>query len=171
MEGENQEEEEEEGEEEEEEDDDLISHEDGDGEGHDERDVDDILRQGNYKDVLHSLSKQWLFTQLSHKVSGRATNHFWNICMTFLPTLLKLHEQEGNTKPIPKFLTQKNKLYKQYCPPVEMEFAYRNKSDNSIRVVNTSTAPIKELQRNNEFEKLYEMAYIKVKTEMLSRTK
>ena len=124
----------------------------------------DAKLEGNYKDVLHAFSEDWLFAQLSHKVSLRATNKFWSLSMRFLPRLQELHDLERKVKPIPQFVHQRRQLYKQKCPQIQMEFAFRKKVDGSIRLVKSETAPVKELERNPEYEKLYEIASIKVQT-------
>ena len=118
--------------------------------------------EDTYKDVLHSLSWKWLLAQLTHKVSAKAANTFWDIAMHFLPILLDLKKREGMLKKTPKFIQQRRKLYRKYCPKVRMEFAFKKKSDGSITKVKSESAPLKQLQHNPEYIKLYEMASIKV---------
>lgn len=117
--------------------------------------------EDNSSDVLHSLSEKWLFTQLNHKVSAKATNEFWSLCTHYVPKLHTLWEREGRTKPFPGFINERRKLYSK-CPKVEMEFAFRNKHDGSIKIVHTETAPLKEYVNNGDYTKLYEIASIKV---------
>lgn len=122
--------------------------------------------QDNYNDILQSLSKKWLETQLTHKVSARATNLFWDCAMDFIPKLMDFQQREGRTHGVPKFIQQRRKLYSEYCPQVTMHFGFRKKSDGSIIKVLSETAPVKELQGNNEYIKLYEIASIKVRKDI-----
>ena len=118
--------------------------------------------QDNYKSVLNAFSRDWLLAKLKHRVSGKAANKFWDICMEFMPTLLQMKEREGITRSIPKFKQQRKNLYKNRCPVIKMEFGFRNKTTGAITKVTSSKAPRKTFERNPQYTKLYEMAYIKV---------
>ena len=118
--------------------------------------------EDNYTDVLHSMSKKWLLAQETHKVSARATNKFWSLSLDYMPKLLKLQEQEGRQNPIPQFIQQRRKLHKQYCPEIQMEFGFQKMFDGSLKIIKTSSAPLKDLQLNRDYIKLYEIASIKV---------
>lgn len=122
----------------------------------------------NYKDILYSFSRKWLFTQLTHKVSGKATNEFWNLTMEYMPKLLEFKKREGRTKNIPRFIHLRRQLYTKFCPKVKMEFAFRKKIDGSIIKHTSSAAPLKAFQLNQEYEKLYEIASIKVRSHSVS---
>ncbi len=130
--------------------------EDSDGNG------DDVNYEDNYMDVLHSVSKKWLCTQLTHKVSAAATNTFWDIALSCLPKVMDFKEREGISKNIPHFIQQRRKLYEECCPKIQMEFAFQRKDDGSIIKYLGTTAPLKEYQRNPDYIKLYEIASIKV---------
>ena len=45
-----------------------------------------------------------------------------------------------------------------------MEFGFQKKSDGSLKTLKTSSAPLKEMQLNRDYIKLYEIASIKVMT-------
>ena len=79
-----------------------------------------------------------------------------------MPKLLSLQEREGRQNPIPQFIQQRRKLNKEYCPKVDMEFGFQKRSDGSLKISTASSAPLKELQLNREYMKLYEIASIKV---------
>ena len=108
------------------------------------------------------MSKKWSYTQLSHKVSAKATNTFWDICMEYVPQLKEMWEREGHTKKVPGFIHQRRQLYKQYCPEVIMEFGFKNKTDGSVKKVTSGKTPLKEYQNNPDYVKLYEIASVKV---------
>ena len=116
----------------------------------------------NYKDILHAFSKQWLFTQMSHKVSARATNDFWDVCFKYVPQLMMFHEREGRQEVPPKFISQRRHLHKQFSPEVQMEFGFKHKKDGTIHKVKGSTTPLKEYERNEDYLKLYEISTVKV---------
>ena len=104
------------------------------------------------------MSKQWLCTQMKHHVSAAATNALWDIAFQFvLPCI------EQRQKRIPKFIQQRRKLFENHCPEVHMEFVYRNKMTGEIVEYKGTTAPLKMYENNSNFEKLYELAYVKVK--------
>lgn len=97
-----------------------------------------------------------------HKVSATASNKFWDLSLQYAPKLQTMWEREGQVKGVPGFINQKRKLYKQYCPKVEMEFAFMSKIDGKIEKVNGGTAPVKKYQNNPDYIKLYEIASVKV---------
>ena len=99
---------------------------------------------------------------MTHKVSARAANDFWRLSMSNMPILLNLKERESRANDIPQFIQQRRALHKDYSPKVDMEFGFQKKSDGSIKIVNSSTAPLKDLQLNPDYIKLYEIASIKV---------
>ena len=117
----------------------------------------------NYKDVLESFSEKWLLAQLTHKVSEKATNHFWNLTQEYMPTLMMHHQREGRESNVPGFINQRKKLHRKDCPQFEMEFGFQKKSDGSLKKVLGSTAPLKSFQHNKDYIKLYEVASVKVK--------
>ena len=128
-------------------------------EGEDEQEEEDIPHhfpefQDNYKDVLHSLSKKWLDTQLHHKVSATATNKFWELSVNYMSKMASLWEREGQPKQIPGFIHQRRKLYEEYSIDIEMEFGFKNKRTGTIEIVKSSSAPLKRLQHHEDYIKL-----------------
>ena len=95
---------------------------------------------------------------MKHRVSAAAANSFWEAAFKFIPTVL----EEKKEKKVPQFIQQRRKLYADYCPPVHMEYCYRKKLDSSIIKFHGSSAPLKAYQNNKQYEKLYEMAHVKV---------
>lgn len=53
-------------------------------------------------------------------------------------------------------------MYLRYSPDVQMEFGFKRKFDGSIIEVTAESAPLKALQRNHNYIKLYEIASVKV---------
>lgn len=107
-------------------------------------------------DYLEEMSKKWALAQMKHHVSAEAANEFWDLSFKFVqPCLLQ------RTKKVPKFIQQRRKMIQNYCPPVQVEFYYRNKLNGEIITHKGTSAPNKMYQNNN-YEKLYEVAYVKV---------
>ena len=110
-----------------------------------------------YEDPLQELTKKWFLNQSKHHVSASAANNFWDIAFKFIPLVLQSRE-----KKVPKCIQQRRKLKKDNCPPVTVEHCYRNKINGEILHHSGSAAPVKTYQDNSKFEKLYEIAYVKV---------
>ena len=129
--------------------------EDPDGDG-------DEPFQDTYKDALNALSRKWYLAQLSQKVSAKAANHYWDLSLQCLPEILNMKDREGRLNNIPKFIQQRRILNNNHCPDVNMEYAFKNKNDGSITRIFSTSTPLKALQRNPDYIKLYEIATIKV---------
>lgn len=69
---------------------------------------------------------------------------------------------ENVTKKIPQFLQIRKNIYKDICPQIQMTFAFLHKTDNSVIYVSDDHTPIKEYERNPQYQKLYEEAHIQV---------
>ena len=110
-------------------------------------------------DFLEEISKKWILAQMKHHVSAEAANSFWDLAMKYVP--LSLQQRQ---KKIPQFVHQRRKMYQNYCPEVHMEFVYKNKLNGEIVTYKGTSAPLKMYQNNFVYEKLYELAFIKVMT-------
>ena len=113
------------------------------------------------KDLLKELSNQWLLTQMKHQASAEAANAFWNTAFKHIPDVV-----QQTTKKIPKFIQQRRKIFEENCPKVHLEYCYRNKVSGDIITYKGTTAPVKQFGNTQKFEKLYEMAYVKVNISM-----
>ena len=122
-----------------------------------EDDDDNEEEEDEEENYLEELTKKWFVAQVRHHVSAAGANAFWDAAFKFIPLL------QTRTKKVPKFVHQRRKLVQNYSPPVEMEYVFRKKSDNSIVKYKGTTAPVKEFP-SSDFEKLCEMAYVKVST-------
>ena len=104
------------------------------------------------------MSEKWMLAQMKHHVSAEAANAFWDLAFKYVQPCLQQRQ-----KRIPKFVQQRRKLIEDNCPEVHMEFTYRNKITGQIVKYKGKTAPVKMYETNSNYEKLYEMAYVKVK--------
>ena len=116
----------------------------------------------NYSSVLSTLSKQWMHTQLTHRVSATAANSFWSIALHQIPKLLDAKGNQHITRKTPMFTQQRRKLYLQYCPDVKMKFAFKNKNTGVVQIVESSSTPSNQYQRNPDYIKIYEEAHVEV---------
>ena len=93
---------------------------------------------------------------MNHHVSAAAANAFWDVAFKSIPPVLE------KKRKIAKFIQQRRKLVRDYCPQIHMEYCFRRKSDNAIIKHHGPSAPVKAYQSNEKYEKLYEMGYIEV---------
>lgn len=108
------------------------------------------------------MSNQWLQVQLTHKVSLTAANAFWKLSFKHLKEIFDLKEAEGVKRKIPQFQQVRKNIYKDLCPDVKMRFAFLNKNDNTVIIVEDDKTPMNKYQRNPQYQKLYEEARIEV---------
>ena len=115
-------------------------------------------------DLLEEMSKEWFLTQMKHHVSAAATNSFWDIAFKNIPLVL-----QQRRKKVPKFIQQRRKIKQNYAPPIHIEFNYLNLETNEVEQFRGSTEPVKACTNNPKYEKLYEVAHVKV-CKLLSMT-
>lgn len=108
-------------------------------------------------DYLEKMTEKWFLCQSKHKVSLSAANSFWDLALKYMPLLLQQRQ-----KRVPKFVQQRKKMVQSRCPPVEMQFTFKNREDQSIVNVTGTQAPLKVYQNNPKYEKLLETAHVKV---------
>ena len=82
--------------------------------------------------------------------------------MDLIPQVLFLKDRDNVDRKIPQFVHQRRKLYKNFSPEVKMRFCYKNKLDGTIEIVDCHSTPSNQYQRNPNYEKLYEEAYVEV---------
>ena len=130
----------------------------------DSDDSDDMSDDGdhNYLELLDEFAKKWLTVQLRHDVSLAAANEFWKVSISHMRRLLQAKDKQNVTRPIPQFINERNKLYNTMCPPIRMNFAFLHKPTEEIYLVNGANKAPQKYSNDPIFEKLYEVAYIKV---------
>ena len=109
-------------------------------------------------DALDELSRKWFLGQARHNVSAAAANSFWNLAFEYVPLVL-----QNRDKKIPKFVQQRKKLNSNHCPTINMEYYYKDKSNGNIVKYSGTVAPVKAYERNPNFEKLFETAFVQVR--------
>ena len=122
----------------------------------------------DFKSVLDYFSKQWLQIHLTHNVSLAASNAFWKLSFNSIAYIFDLKAAEGIRKKIPQFLQFRKNIYKDLSPEVKMTFVFLNKNDGSIIKVQENHTPLKMIQRDPQYKKLYEEAHIEVKSNIIT---
>ena len=124
--------------------------------------LDDDTGEG-YHTILENLCNAWMESELDHSVSQSASNAFWKISFDFIPKLLAAKELQNIKRKIPQFNHIRRKLYDRDTPKVNMEIGYRNKESEEINVVKDCTTMPRKRFPPDKFEKVYEIATVKVK--------
>lgn len=122
----------------------------------------DDENEASFDSLFQSFSQKWLNTQLTHHVSLAAANAFWSMEFQYVSELHDLKVAEGISRKIPQFLQVRKNIYRDMCPDIKMSFVFLNKTDNSIIRINEDHTPLKQYQRNPNYQKLYEEAHIQV---------
>lgn len=94
---------------------------------------------------------------MKHETSAEAANKFWDLAFQSVP-----HVIQQRRKKVPKLQQQRKKMFQNLCPEIQMKFAYKNKLTGEIIIHHGTTAPLKIFRDTQKYEKLYEMAYVKV---------
>ena len=76
-----------------------------------------------FDDILEALSKEWLLTEISHSVSKKASDLFWNIAKR---QFHKLVQHQPKDRKIPSFTHIRRRITAKYCPEVMIDVAYKN---------------------------------------------
>ena len=116
----------------------------------------------NFFTVLEDMSKKWMCSQLTHRVSATASNTLWDVAMDMIPKLITLKNWDNITRKTPKFTQQRRKLYRDLCPPVKMRFGFLYKNTGAIETVDCDSTPSNTFQRNPDYVKIYEEAHVQV---------
>lgn len=115
----------------------------------------------NFHDLLEDVSKQWLRVEMTHDVSKKASELFWEVAKTMFHTLVESN-QRGVCK-IPTFTHIRRKLVKKYSPEVEIDVAYKHKvTGDVILQSDIKSLPVTKYKKPS-FEPLYEIASVNVR--------
>ena len=120
----------------------------------------------DYSGILHDLAKKWLVIELKHRVSKTTSNAFWELAKTMFPSLSRAKIEERVYKRVPKFQSQRRRLFKDNLPKIKLEIGYMNKETREIVVVESDKTPVSRFSPH-EYEKLYEVASVEVKSKSI----
>ena len=114
--------------------------------------------ENEYFRLLQALSEKWLLVELCHTVSKAATNAFWELAISLIPSLLATKKGLNITRKIPQFVHVRRKLHKQFLPQVHHSTAYQQEGSEEIIRDHEIDA------QNNSLSKIFETASVSVIT-------
>lgn len=123
--------------------------------------IDDEEPIEDYETLLNDLTKKWSDLEVKHQTSKTGSEEFWDLAKSYFPKLHRARIEEMVYKPIPKLKSQRNKVYNDNVPPINLEIGYINRETEDLTVVNVDKTPIKQF-RPNQYEKVFEVASVKV---------
>ena len=130
-----------------------------------EEDID--VPQESYNSILEALSEKWMLAELDHTISKVASNAIWKIAFSFIPKLMQAKSVENVKRKVPGFDHIRKKMYEKRTPKVQLQIGYKNKLTNEVSVVHETATPQSRFPPD-KFEKLYEVATVKVITSSIS---
>ena len=116
-------------------DDEIASLESWEGEDPDEE------QDNEYFTLLQTLSEKWLLVELDHTVSKAASNAFWGLATSILPSLFDLKKSHKISRKIPQFVHIRRKLHKQFVPPIHHKTAFQQDGTPEIIEVEHGVDP------------------------------
>ena len=125
-------------------------------------DVSDDDEPDDYDTILKYLSKQWLEIELHHRVSKTASDAFWSLAKEWFHKLFVAKSAQTITRKTPFFVHIRRRLYKNYVPPVYLNFGFRNKENGDIVTVENALVAPKSGFPSHQFEKLWEIGHVQV---------
>lgn len=136
---------------------------DGEDDGLSEESEDEeFIEMDDYKTILDFLSKEWIKIELTHQVSKVASNAFWSMAKNWFPRLFHAKEMQNIHRKTPNFAHIRRKMYKENVPPIHLEFCFKHKESGVLTIVKDSSITPKTRFPPNEYQKLWEVAYVKV---------
>ena len=114
----------------------------------------------DYLEILQNLVKDWILIEIEHRVSKKASNEFWRLSNTMFHQMYIAKGNRGRN--IPQISHLREKLYKDYVPPVHMDLGYQPKYTGDVTVLNdVSSIPVSKFPPS-QYRKSYEIAYVDV---------
>ena len=130
---------------------------------------DDEEDKTSFSYILSKFSEDWLMEEMDHKVSKQASSAMWNVASKWMGQLASAFEQEKKKK-FPKLDHIRRKLVKKRVPRISMDIGYVNKETEELTVVKDSDKlPIRDFPPSM-FEKVFEIASVKVKYMPFTKT-
>ena len=118
------------------------------------------VEENGYIPIFTELSKQWLLTEVSHRVSKEASNEFWRLSNNLFHQMYEA--KAGRGRKIPQYCQVRRKMYKDLVPKVKMEIAYQDKETGEFTIVeDVNTTPVGRFPANTH-RRIYEIASVDV---------
>lgn len=116
------------------------------------------------KRILQSFSRDWLLSEVHHRVSKEASNSFFELGKKWIPLLADAKKKEKSETKTPQFVHLRRQLYDKNIPPIHIEVSYKNKETGEITLLKDLQSVPSSAFPRNIFQKMYEIAYMKVIT-------
>ena len=130
---------------------------------YDDTDIEEAPEPTGYYELLDDLAKRWLGIHLSHNVSLSATYEFWNLAVKLMPKLNSAKINQDIKKNTPQFVHLRRKMYREMCPPVQIDTEYLRKSTNETIKIKSEKTQVKLYNSNPDYIKKCETVQIKVR--------
>ena len=135
----------------------------------DEEDDDNEVDEENKESftyLFRKFAEDWTTAEVNHRVSKRASAGFWNVARKWMGSLTSAFNKDGKKK-FPKYEHTRKKITKENVPPISMDIGYLHKESGELTIVEDSDKnPILKFP-SDVYEKVYEIASIKVKKTFL----
>ena len=130
--------------------------------------VEDDEEDEDFNVMLDKFSNKWLAAESDHTVSKTAVEAFWKLAFEHIPKMMKMKERQGYSAKIPQFQQIRRKMNDKLVPDVELQIGYRNKSTEEVTEIKSKVTP-KSRFPTSDYEKVYEIASVKVRKLILRR--
>ena len=116
----------------------------------------------SYRAILNALSREWIDTELAHNMSNEASNRLFEVGKKWFHKLFQAKKDEGVSSRVPQFVHLRRQLTDKFCPEVSLEFLYKHKETGVITTTDKCTSTPISMFPPSEYEKLCEVASVKV---------
>lgn len=127
-----------------------------------EEEDDEFEEVDDYNTILEHLSREWMQSELDHKISKVASNHMWMLAKTWFHRLYRAKELQNITKKTPSFLHIRRKMQEKNVPKIHMQFAYEDKETGDLSIVEDVEVTPKSQFPPNQYRKVWETAHVEV---------
>ena len=98
--------------------------------------------------------------EIDHRVSKEASNEFWRLSNSMFHRMYLARGDRG--RKIPQISHLREKLYKDYVPPVNMDVGFKSKESGEVTVLKDVTSiPVSRFP-TSQYQRLYEIASVEV---------
>ena len=114
----------------------------------------------DFPDLVEDLAKEWLLLEMSHNVSKKASDLFWELSKRMLARLM----ESGCPTKMPSFTHIRRQLVNKYCPDIKIDMGFKKKDTGEI-VAESDMRKVPITQyRKPAYDPLYEIASVNVST-------
>lgn len=122
--------------------------------------VEEVLE--DYDTILKHLSKQWIDTEISHRVSKTASDAFWKLGKKWFHKLFQTKAAQGVRRKTPDFTQIRRRLYIEYVPPIKMDICYEDRENGALSIIQDTLVTPKSQFPPHRFTKVWEIGKVEV---------